>query len=330
MNYLTTPTTQIYGILSIFAAILAAGGNTIVLLVLWMPNQRIKSNKILTSLAISDSLVGYILLPLFSWQLLNVDKLQDCLVDYSREYITTVFIGSSLFTLGVVSYDRYILLTKLTNYDVYMSKTKVIVLLTISWAFPAVAPLVRLFGKGPFLYCVILITVGPLFVLTFTYWKIAKAIGKNDKKIKLQKDKMRKNSIEPRENSSNYELRSTEISEGGDDPAAQHQQHKRTKTTLQKIIHTKRVKSKHLKLAKTVTVLIVGYALCLLPSSIWSITDLLNDSYNFTGPYTIQNMYVFACFGGSLNSCINPIIYIFKQPGFKTSLKKLFRVKFLT
>ena len=315
MNYLTPPTTQVYGMLSIFAAIFAACGNTLVLIVLWMPNQRIKSNKILTSLAISDSLVGYVLLPIFSWQLLNTEQLQSCSVDYTREYLTTVFIGSSLFTLGVVSYDRYILLTKLTNYNRYMTNRKIIILLTVAWVFPIVSPALRFLGKGPFLYCVILITSGPLVVLTFTYILIAKAIRENDKKLKLK----RKNTAEyPESSLSVDEMRSSESE-------TQSSTMNNNNSSFRKSVSTRRIKSKHIKLAKTVAVLIVCYAICLLPSSVWSICDLINESHHYAATLTIQNMYILACFAAGINSCINPVIYIFKQPGFKKSLRKLFK-----
>ena len=185
MNELQSPATLIYSILSIFGGLGASLGNLLVLIIIWRPTQRTQSHKILTSLAISDMLVGVLLFPLFSAQLLSTDHLlQNCLYDYAREYITTVTIGSSLMGLGVVSYDRYILMTKYGQYKDIMTSRKITILVTISWGFPAVSPTLRFLGKGPFLYCVIAITLGPLIILLLTYYKIVKCIQRSSARIK--------------------------------------------------------------------------------------------------------------------------------------------------
>ena len=243
--------------------------------------------------AISDTLVGAVLFPIFSIQLLYTDLLQNCAYDYMREYITTVTIGSSLMTLGVVSYDRYILMTKVGKHKKIMSPRRVGILIALSWIFPAVSPALRFLGKGPFLYCVIVITLGPLIILLFTYYRIMKCIQQSSARIGAHK---------------RCESDTPDISE-----------HLRASRS--------RNEKKNIRLARSVSVLILAYCVCLVPSSIWSINDLLNDSFGYTRPQVIQNLYVFACFAGSMNSCCNPIIYFFKQPGIQKGVYKLFNIK---
>jgi len=308
MNHLNIRVAYIYGIISIFASLFAVVSNTIVLCVLWLPNYRTKSNKILTSLAISDTLVGGVLLPIFAGQLLSTDQLSNCAYDYAREYITTVTIGSSLMALGLVAYDRYILISNVGAYNRIMSKRKIDLLITASWVFPAVSPVLRFLGKGPFLYCVIVITLGPLVVLMLTYYKIMKSVQQSSSRIsEFGKDKT-KGSGRRDELKIGRMLKSTQTNKSID-------------------VTSKRLRKRNIKFAKAVGLLILTYCMCLMTSSVWSICDLVNESNHFTSITVIQNLYVFACFTGSMNSCFNPIIYFLKQPGVRKGVYNLFRVK---
>ena len=332
MSELHSPVTVIYSILSMFGGLGAAVGNLFVIIIIWTPKQRTQSHKILTSLAISDMLVGTVLFPLFSVQLLSPNNLlHNCFYDYTREYITTVTIGSSLMVLGDVAYDRYILMTKYAKYKYIMSPKKVAVLIAMSWGMPAVSPSLRFLGKGPFLYCVIAITLGPLIILLLTYYKIVKCIQESSARIRshtvIPLHKINKITTTAA-TSITRKIVTTSIKQ----PATNNNNHNgkdylssctvKRKKTIQSI-SVKRSERRNIKLAKTVSVLILVYCVCLVPSSIWSVCDIIQMSGPFTRTEVIQNLYIFACFAGSMNSFFNPVIYFFKQPDMRKGLKKL-------
>ena len=124
MSSLEPPLTTIFGVMFISISVFASVTNGFVLFVLWKPGRKVTtSTKILTSLAVSDFLVGMILSPLTSWQVLS-KSLNDCRVEYTRRYLVLLLTGSSVLTLGLISYDRYILLLKLSNYSKYMTRWK--------------------------------------------------------------------------------------------------------------------------------------------------------------------------------------------------------------
>ena len=126
--YLLAPTTQI--ITTVFysiSCIIAALGNTFCLVVLWEPSQRSKSNKILTSLALSDCLVAYICFPLTIW-LLNYaqNNLTTCRV--INVYLLTGLwlISCSTFrSIVFIAYERYTFITKSNRYDDILTDWKI-------------------------------------------------------------------------------------------------------------------------------------------------------------------------------------------------------------
>ena len=137
MSTLHPPLTTVFGASFMLISIMATVANGLVLIIIWKPGHHnvTSTTKLLTSLAVTDLLVGIIVSPLSSWQVLNY-KLNVCEIDYARRYFS-IFLGiTSGLTLALISYDRYILLTKLTNYNKYMTKRKLIILLIFVWLVP--------------------------------------------------------------------------------------------------------------------------------------------------------------------------------------------------
>eukprot|EP00111_Clytia_hemisphaerica_P015097 TCONS_00044474-protein len=110
-SLLSEETFLVYGILFILCGIVAAVGNIIAFYILWMPDQRNKSNKILSSLAISDALTGLVVFPINAYQTLSPNARLSCSIDFARAYFALLMSGSSVLTLVVIALDRYILMT---------------------------------------------------------------------------------------------------------------------------------------------------------------------------------------------------------------------------
>ena len=79
ISLLNPPLTTVFGVMFIIASIMATTGNAFVLFVLWRPGRKVTSSiKILSSLAVSDMLVGLVLSPVSAWQVLDYTTLRNC------------------------------------------------------------------------------------------------------------------------------------------------------------------------------------------------------------------------------------------------------------
>ena len=310
MAFLQPPLTYVFGIMFILISIMAFFGNAVVLAILRLPGFRSKSHKILASLAISDVLVGSVLSPITAWQVLNSSSLSNCSADAVRRYFTVLLVGSSVLTLAVISYDRYILLTRLTNYHIHMTRNKIIGLLIFAWAFPGSVPLLQFAGKYPYLSMVMLIFAGPLIVLVISYVLITTAVRAKENTLRSYASE-KSGDDEP---SVSYTSTTNVEHEIKDKSPAAVKYHERSK------------ERNHIRLAKTVAILIMCYFLCLTPLNIWITLDLINASHPFIDKTPHQILYICAMITSQMNSCFNPVIYFLKNSEFKKGFRKLLKI----
>lgn len=140
------------------------------------------SNKILGSLAVADFLTGCIVAPLHVIQYFDSDIMHACVVEIMRRYFSTALIGASCMTLGFISYDRYLHLVKLQNYN--MSKRTLYIGLIFCWTVPLLVPLFRKITDTEELYSAIIILIVSIILVTiiFSYFGVISALRrrKND------------------------------------------------------------------------------------------------------------------------------------------------------
>ena len=315
-SVLEAPMTTVFGAMFIVTSTLATTGNGFVLFIIWRPGYKITpSTKILTSLAVSDLLVGVVSSPLTCWQVLNYISLKVCDIDHIRRYFLFFLCVTFGLTLALISYDRYIYLTKLTNYNKYMRKRKLVVLLVFAWLVPALIPLFqfRTFGHYVYLSGVLFCFFGILIVLTFSYCCMFRLIHRKEKKLKtycvpiavLDSDK---NNKFHRYRKSSSDKRIHNLNDGNGE-------------SRQRALGER----KHVALGKSAAVLIICFLLCNSPVSIWIILFLLNAKYDFLDIKTTQVFYIISTWAAQFNSCVNPLIYFLKNPEFRRCLKSLLR-----
>ena len=307
MSLLEPPLTFIFGFMFIVTSVMAAAGNGFSLFIIWRPGLKLTSStKILTSLVVSDLLVGIILSPLTCFQVLNYISLNNCEIDYARRYLFFFLCNTSGLTLVVISYDRYILLTKLTNYNKFMTKKKLIILLILAWLVPALIPLLQLKIFGPYVYLFGILTVflGALVFLIISYSCIVKVIRQKEKQLRT------------------HEVNLATVESSNDNVS-----YEKNKNIKESDISRKRQRreKKYVALAKSVSILILCFLLFNGPISIWTILSLLNVKHGFVDHKIIQVCYIIASFTAQFNSCINPFIYFSKNPEFRKCAKALFK-----
>ena len=312
MSTLKPPLTTIFGSLFILVSIMATVGNGFALIIIWKPGRKITSpTKLLTSLAVSDLLVGIVLSPLTCWQVLDYISLNVCEIDYARRYFYFFLCVTSGLTLALISYDRYILLTKLTNYNKYMSKKKLITLLTLAWLVPALLPVFQIKIFGPYIYFlgVVICFFGVLIVLIISYCCIVRVIRKKEKKV-LNHAK---------------ELQLVECS--NDTTTSEKRKEPKIKYVNEKDMSKKldQREKKYVALAKFVVILILCFLLLNSPVSIWTILSLINVKYDFFNENFMDICYITASLTAQFNSCVNPFIYFFKNPEFRRRAKSFLK-----
>ena len=118
---------------------MASFGNLMFFMVIARNKQlHTRSNACLVSLATTDMLVGIILEPLHIIQFFAAEYRNNCGLNSARRFLSTFFMCASIGAITVVSYDRYMHLSKTVNYIQFMSTRKVVTLLIISWLVPLV------------------------------------------------------------------------------------------------------------------------------------------------------------------------------------------------
>ena len=288
-NYpdLSEVTRYVFGSAFILCGIMAAVGNTISLIILRKKSMKSKSNRFLFSLALSDNLVGFVLCPLSAVPLLKFELLADCYVEISRVFLSTALCGISAMMVGLIAYDRYILLSNLHNYHLKMSDKKIYVLIFVSWFLPTILQCFYVIHGVLYLLFLCVLTVGPFIVLTLSYAMMVRKIKQKEKELRAHKEKY------------------TNL----DDKKSQ------------------RKERRNLKLSRKLTLLVVCYVMCLLPALFNFLAEIFIRVRKIEKPVGLQILTVFSLLCASVNSVINPLIYVSKYPEFKREFRKMFGLK---
>ena len=128
-------------------------GNLVaIMIILKTKHFRNLSTCFLSSLVMTDFLVGILLAPMHVAQLVSEPIRNDCTLNNARRYLSTLLIGASVSSVALISYDRYLHLTRTQNYCQFMNKGKVTILITVGWALPAGVPMLKIIAKTAGIY----------------------------------------------------------------------------------------------------------------------------------------------------------------------------------
>ena len=147
---------------------------------LYIPKLKTWSNHFLVLLGGTDLAVGLIAQPVTC--LLVIDVLymsQICIASNLQAYICTVSCGASMGMLALIGYDRYLHLSRLTNYNKYMTNRKLKVLISMIFAYQTLVGYLIFDEDTAEIYQYFVIAHVGAFstILSFCYyklWKIAK------------------------------------------------------------------------------------------------------------------------------------------------------------
>ena len=167
----------VLGVINIIQGLASTLGNALVFVVV-IRNRRLRtrSNAYLLSLATSDFLVGILLEPMFVAQFFSYEHRQNCTFNKVRRYLSTLLMGGAVGSIALVSYDRWTHLTKTIRYNDFMPKKKVVILLTIAWLIPFLAPMSRLTSEAVYSAIIIAYILTVLALITTSYLVIVKLV----------------------------------------------------------------------------------------------------------------------------------------------------------
>ena len=167
------------GVINTFQGAISTFGNIIVIWIFLKDRRlRSRSNYCLMSLAVNDLLVGSILEPLHVIQFFSSEYRNNCTLNTARRFLSTLLMGTSIGSIAVISYDRYVHLSKTVNYRDHMTRLKVAILLSVSWLGPIIIPIIRFTSEAVYKILVVLYLIS-IFVVMFTCYFFIIRIVKN-------------------------------------------------------------------------------------------------------------------------------------------------------
>ena len=175
------PSKCIFLSLNIGTSLVAALGNALVIVALYNSRTlRTRSNSSLFYLSTLDMTVGLIVQPLICIVVMD-DQL--CILVLIVAFFGAFLCGASFNLLAIISYDGYLHLSKLKNYNRYMTSRKSKALVSV--VFPALVGCLILHEDMArvFPYIVELSSLVPMSTRAFCYYKLRKIVKNNRKTI---------------------------------------------------------------------------------------------------------------------------------------------------
>lgn len=278
-------------IINTVIGLLALCGNLIVFVIVYRNTKlRTRSNCLLISLATTDFLVGLVLEPIFVIQMLSSKLALNCDLNGTRRFLTATLTGASMGTIALISYDRYIHLSKTVNYNEHMKKTKVAALITMSWLLPFVCTFFKDIGKNELVYSGSIVAYSSIAVaiIVVSYVKIMQII-----KAKKRTLKSMKNDMSDRQQEQRQEVR--------------------------------RIRGEE-RAAKAIATIMACFAIFIAPIAVYHGLSAIAkiQSMDVGDKSSLILFYAIAMTISKANSAVNPFIYYYRIPEFKETAKKVF------
>ena len=288
---LSTQLSHFFGIANSIICIVSTFGNSLIFFVFYKDRRlHTRSSCCLLSLVTTDFLAGFLLEPIFTTQLFYRTSRTNCGLNTVRRFITSMLLGASMSSIALISYDRYLLLSKSSQYNSHMTKRRIGVLILLCWVLPGLSPLLNysFAGHGFFSAVIFVYTFLMLFIISWSYYTIIKIVKRNEARL-----------VQVLRNDLANKVTKSQ---------------KRNKTDRSRI-----------KAARAISVILLCFIASNAPLTCYLAIATGNTimGKHLLGPEATDAVYVGTITVTLLNSIINPIIYYFRIPGFKNSLIKL-------
>ena len=173
----------IFGAITVALAAKVLIGNVIIVsLMMKIHSLRNRSNMILGSLATTDLLVGVVVAPMHILQFFFRRFRENCSFNSARRFLSVLVMGSSVASIALISYDRYVHLSKTQNYTQHMTLQKIGALISLCWIIPFFIPFAQVVGNDERFYgAVIFVYISSLLmIMLVSYRQIMKIASKTE------------------------------------------------------------------------------------------------------------------------------------------------------
>ncbi|KAK6174289.1 hypothetical protein SNE40_017598 [Patella caerulea] len=300
----------------------AVFGNLLVITsVMKFERLRVITNYFIVSLAFADLLVAILVMPFNASNEISDKWVFGRVMCDIFNANDVLFSTASILHLCCISMDRYIAILHPLQYETKMTKTRVAVMLTITWVASILISYIPIQSQlyttkqnymalerdhNACLFIVNRVYAGvsscvsfwiPCTIMVFVYAKIYMEARKQEKFIQSNAVYMQYSHSE--RNHSNGSLQERDV-------------HR---------FERKRMKREH-KAAKTLGIIMGAFILCFLPFFSWYvITSMCKEDCPY--PPILGSILFWI---GYFNSCLNPILYAYFNRDFRTAFKKLLRL----
>ena len=177
---LTTAEETAFLLINISTSLIAIAGNCLVILaVLLNPKLQTRSVYFLVFLSVTDFVTGAFVQPLSVAVIVHKwNEKTKCYLSLLLTYSATTMCGSSASMLTLISYDRYMHLSKLNNYSVYMTPYKIKILTILVSVYPAITGIFMFTNFSSIFYYLVIIEstilMSVMIVCYYKSWRIVK------------------------------------------------------------------------------------------------------------------------------------------------------------
>lgn len=259
-----------------------------------------KGLSILSSLLVADTIVCCVCLPIQTIRMFNYDLLVSCTFEAVSFYLIFLTVWGSSLSICVIAFERFVLITRFKKYDSIITFNRIKIILTVCWLIALVGPGAKFIpGGGPKIFAPInaFMLALPVLVIPFFYYNIVKTVKSSEKKL----------------------LKG--VAEAGCSRNEQrHTSNNASSSLQQKKLHCKQAK----KVSRKCLLLISNFFFCSITCFILMIIITINTRRKFMKMYTVHLMTRFAFTGLTMNSCMNPVIYVIRDSKFKAALRQSF------
>lgn len=282
--------------------------------------------KILASLLVADSLVCFLCLPLQAFRMFRYQWTLHCNLEAVAFYLTITTVWTSSMTICFIAFDRVILLTKYQYYTSIMNKKTIKVFMVVCWTISAFGPASKFIpgGGGNKLFAPLnaLNLLLPVIVLPVSCYRVVKTFKQSQSQVTSYENKQRPpnhlNQIaEGMENSTEETKCQTVFSTK---PTISTMPTPTTTTSVIAQINTKSVE----KVSKRCLLLISNFFCCTIIATSFMVLLIANEKFHFLSNNAEDLLTRFSFLGLTINSCINPVVYVMRDRNFKKTLMNAF------
>ena len=257
----------------------------------------IKGLTILSSLLIADTIACCICLPMQAIWIFNYELLVSCTFGGASFYLCFLTVWASSLSICVIAFERFVLITRFQEYNHIITFDRIKIILTTCWLIALVGPGTKFIpGGGPTIFAPInaCMLALPILTIPFFYYYIVKTVNTTEKKL----------------------LQALSASEH----RSSHTAKNNASTLRQTTQYCRQVK----KVSKKCSLLISNFFFCSITCFILTIIVTINTKKKFMETYTVHLITRFAFTGLTMNSCMNPVIFVMRDSKFKAALRQSF------